>query len=156
VVAIAWMFSSLVLVAVFTATMASMLTAEKLGVQKTIQKPEDLRGLSIGTAANTTATQYAETNHLNFRTLPGDQLLPALRDGKFDAVINDAPILLYETHTMYPNQLTVLPIHLDEEFYGFGVKEGSSLRESINRSLLRRLADPHWNEILRQYLGESE
>src|SRR5580700_1314317 len=156
VVAVAWMFSSLVLVAVFTATMASMLTAEKLGVQKTIQKPEDLRGLSIGTAANTTATQYAETNHLNFRTLPGDQLLPALRDGKFDAVINDAPILLYETHTMYPNQLTVLPIHLDEEFYGFGVKEGSSLRESINRSLLRRLADPHWNKILSQYLGESE
>jgi polar amino acid transport system substrate-binding protein len=156
VVAVAWMFSSLVLVAVFTATMASMLTAEKLGVQKTIQKPEDLRGLSIGTAANTTATQYAETNHLNFRTLPGDQLLPALRDGKFDAVINDAPILLYETHARYPNQLTVLPIHLDEEFYGFGVKEGSSLRESINRSLLRRLADPHWSEILRQYLGESE
>jgi polar amino acid transport system substrate-binding protein len=156
VIAVAWMFSSLVLVAVFTATMASMLTAEKLGVQKTIQKPEDLRGLSIGTAANTTATQYVERNHLNFRTLPGDQLLPALRDGKFDAVINDAPILLYEIHTMYPNQLTVLPIHLDEEFYGFGVKEGSSLRESINRSLLRRLADPHWNEILRQYLGESE
>jgi polar amino acid transport system substrate-binding protein len=156
VVAVAWMFSSLVLVAVFTATMASMLTAEKLGVQKTIQKPEDLRGLSIATAANTTATQYVEKNHLNFRTLPGDQLLPALRDGKFDAVINDAPILLYEIHTMYPNQLTVLPIHLDEEFYGFGVKEGSSLRESINRSLLRRLADPHWNEILRQYLGESE
>ena len=156
VVAVAWMFSSLVLVAVFTATMASMLTAEKLGLQKTIQKPEDLRGLSIGTAANTTATQYAEKNHLNFRTLPGDQLLPALRDGKFDAVINDAPILLYETHTMYPNELTVLPIHLDEEFYGFGIKEGSSLRESINRSLLRRLADPNWNKILSQYLGVSE
>jgi polar amino acid transport system substrate-binding protein len=156
VVAVAWMFSSLVLVAVFTATMASMLTAEKLSLQKTIQKPEDLRGLRVGTAANTTATQYAEKNHLNFQTLPGDQLLPALRDGKFDAVINDAPILLYETHTMYPNELTVLPIHLDEEFYGFGVKEGSSLRESINRSLLRRLADPHWNKILSQYLGESE
>ena len=156
VVAVAWMFSSLVLVAVFTATMASMLTAEKLGLPKTIQKPEDLRGLSIGTAANTTATQYAEKNHLNFRTLPGDQLLPALRGGKVDAVINDAPILLYEIHTMYPNELTVLPIHLDEEFYGFGVKEGSSLRESINRSLLRRLADPHWNKILSQYLGESE
>jgi polar amino acid transport system substrate-binding protein len=156
VVAVAWMFSSLVLVAVFTATMASMLTAEKLGLQKTIQKPEDLRGLRVGTAANTTATQYAERNHLNFRTLPGDQLLPALRDGKFDVVINDAPILLYETHTMYPNELTVLPIHLDEEFYGLGVKEGSRLRESINRSLLRRLTDPHWNRILSQYLGESE
>jgi polar amino acid transport system substrate-binding protein len=156
IVAVAWMFISLVMISIFTATMASLLTAEKLGGPKPIQTPEDLRGLSIGTAPNTTATQYARTNHLKFKTMPAAQLLPALKSGKIDAVINDAPILYYLVHNEYQNALVVLPIHLDEEYYGFGVKEGSPLREYINRSLLARLAEPEWHEILQRYLGEYE
>ena len=156
IVAIAWMFISLVMISIFTATMASLLTAEKLGSPKPIQTPEDLRGLSIGTAPDTTAAQYARINHLKFRTMPAEQLLPALKNGKIDAVINDAPILYYRIHTDYENELVVLPIHLDEELYGFGVKEGSPLREYINRSLLARLVEPEWHEILGRYLGEYE
>jgi polar amino acid transport system substrate-binding protein len=156
IVAVTWMFISLVMISIFTATMASLLTAEKLGRQKVIQSPQDLKGLIIGTGPTTTALAYARQNHLNFRVLEGDQLLSALLRGKIDAVINDGPILSYEIHTWYPDQLVVLPIHLNEEFYGFAVKEGSSLREPINRSLLERLAEPRWQDIVRQYLGEYE
>jgi polar amino acid transport system substrate-binding protein len=156
IVAVTWMFISLVMISIFTATMASLLTAEKLGRQKVIQSPQDLKGLIIGTGPTTTALAYARQNHLDFRVLDGDQLLPALEKGKIDAVINDGPILSYEIHTRYPERLVVLPIHLDEETYGFAVKEGSSLREPINRSLLERLAEPHWHDIVRQYLGEYE
>jgi polar amino acid transport system substrate-binding protein len=156
VIAVGWMFISLVMVSIFTATMASLLTAEKLGGPKVIQTPEDLHGLTIGTAANTTATQYARMHHLTFQLLPAEQLLPALQSGKIDAVINDAPILYYLVHTHYPREIVILPIHLDEELYGFGVREGSPLRESINRSLLERVAQPHWQDILRQYLGDYE
>jgi polar amino acid transport system substrate-binding protein len=155
IVAVAWMFISLVMVSIFTATMASLLTAEKLSGPR-ILSPQDLSGLSIGTAPDTTATQYARMNHLKFKLMPGEQLLPALKNGKIDAVINDAPILYYRVHTEYQNELVVLPIHLDEELYGFGVKEGSPLREYINRSLLERLTQPEWHEIVRQYLGEYE
>jgi polar amino acid transport system substrate-binding protein len=156
IVAVTWMFVSLVMISIFTATMASLLTAEKLGRQKVIQSPQDLKGLIIGTGPTTTALAYARQNHLSFRVLQGDQLLSALQKGKIDAVINDGPILSYEIHTWYPDQLVVLPIHLDEEFYGFAVKEGSSLREPINRSLLERLAEPRWRDIVRQYLGQYE
>lgn len=156
IVAVTWMFISLVLISIFTATMASLLTAEKLGRQKVIQGPQDLKGLTIGTAPNTTALAYAKANHLKFRILEGEQLLPSLQSGKIDAVISDGPILSYEIHSQYRNELVVLPIHLDEEFYGFCVKEGSSLREPINRSLLERLAQPQWHDILRHYFGEYE
>ncbi|MBV8279144.1 MAG: transporter substrate-binding domain-containing protein [Verrucomicrobia bacterium] len=156
IIAIGWMFVSLVMIAIFTATMASLLTAEKLGGPKPIQTPEDLRSLSIGTAPDTTAEQYAKMNHLKFKSMPAEQLLPALKSGKIDAVINDAPILYYLIHAEYENTLVVLPIHLDEELYGFGVKEGSPLREYINRSLLERLVRPEWHEVLRGYLGEYE
>jgi polar amino acid transport system substrate-binding protein len=156
IVAVGWMFTSLVLISIFTATMASLLTAEKLGRPKPILTPEDLSGLSIGTAPDTTSTQFAKMNHLKFTTMPAEQLLPALKNGKIDAVINDGPILYYRIHTQYQNSLVVLPIHLDEELYAFGVKEGSPLRESINRSLLARLTQPEWREILQRYLGEYE
>jgi polar amino acid transport system substrate-binding protein len=156
IVAVTWMFISLVLISIFTATMASLLTAEKLGRQKVIESPQDLKGLTIGTGPNTTALAYARENHLNFRVLEGEQLLPSLESGKIDAVINDGPILSYEIHSRYRDELLVLPIHLDEEFYGFCVKEGSSLREPMNRSLLERLAEPKWHDILRQYFGEYE
>ena len=156
IVAVGWMLISLVMVSIFTATMASLLTAQTLGSPKPIQTPEDLRGLSIGTAPDTTASQYAEKNHLKFKTMPAEQLLPALKSGKIDAVINDAPILYYRIHTEYQDVLVVLPIHLDEEMYGFVVKEGSPLREYINRSLLARLAEPEWHAILKRYLGEYQ
>src|ERR1700751_3120053 len=156
IVAVTWMFISLVLLSIFTATMASLLTAEKLGRQKVIESPQDLKGLTIGTGPNTTALAYARENHLNFRVLEGEQLLPSLESGKIDAGINDGPILSYEIHSRYRDELLVLPIHLDEEFYGFCVKEGSSLREPMNRSLLERLAEPKWHDILRQYFGEYE
>jgi polar amino acid transport system substrate-binding protein len=156
IVAVAWMFISLVMISIFTATMASLLTAEKLGGPKPVQTAEDLHGLSIGTAPGTTAEQYATVNHLKCKTMPAEQLLPALKSGKIDAVINDAPILFYRVHTEYQNVLVVLPIHLDEELYAFGVKEGSPLREYINRSLLARLAEPEWHEILLRYLGDYQ
>jgi ABC-type amino acid transport substrate-binding protein len=156
IVAVAWMLISLVMISIFTATMASLLTTQKLGGPKPVQNPEDLRGLIIATAPDTTATQYARMNHLKFKIMPAEQLLPALKSGKIDAVINDAPILYYLIHTEYQDELVVLPIHLDEELYGFGVKEGSPLREYINRSLLARLAEPEWHEIVRRYLGEYE
>jgi hypothetical protein len=44
----------------------------------------------------------------------------------------------------------------DEELYGFAVKDASASREYINRSLLARLAEPEWHEILPLYLGEYE
>ena len=156
IVAVAWMFLSLVMISIFTATMASLFTAEKLGRQKVIDSPQDLKGLTVGVAADTTALAYVRENHLTFRVLPPDELLSSLQRGKIDAVINDAPILLYLIHTEYLNELIVLPLHLDEEMYGFCLQEGSSLREPINRSLLRRLAEPHWQDILKQYLGEYE
>jgi polar amino acid transport system substrate-binding protein len=156
IVAVAWMFLSLVMISIFTATMASLLTAEKLGRHKLIDTPQDLQGLTVGAPPDTTALAYARQNHLTFRILPADKLLPSLHLGKIDAVINDGPILFYRIHLEYPNELMVLPIHLDEEMYGLGLKEGSSLREPINRSLLQRLAEPHWQDILKQYLGEYE
>ena len=70
--AVAWMFISLVIISIFTATMASLLTAEKLGGPQPIQTPEDLHGLSIGTASpNRSGTRFFGATWVNTNKLPG-------------------------------------------------------------------------------------
>jgi len=47
----------------------------------------------------------------------------------------------------------VIPLRLDPQLYAFAVREGSSLRESINRELLRKIHEPAWRDLLHHYMG---
>jgi polar amino acid transport system substrate-binding protein len=156
VVAVLWMFVSLVLVSGFTATMASILTAERLGGSVVIHEAADLRHLRVGTIAVATTEGMLRAYGVDFKTFAPDELLEALRDGQVDAVVNDEPLLRYLVRTRYPNQLTVVPVRLDRELYGFALREGSPLRELINRVLLRKIHEPGWHDLIARYLGHEE
>jgi polar amino acid transport system substrate-binding protein len=156
VVAVAWMFVSLVLVSAFTATMASILTAERLGGSVVIHDAADLRRLRVGTIAVATTEGLLRDYRVDFKTFAPDQLLEALREGQVDAVVNDEPLLRYLVRSRYPTQLTVAPVLLDRELYGFALPEGSPLRESINRVLLRKIHEPAWHDLITRYLGHEE
>jgi polar amino acid transport system substrate-binding protein len=93
---------------------------------------------------------------VDFKTFAPDQLLEALREGQVDAVVNDEPLLRYLVRSRYPTQLTVAPVLLDRELYGFALPEGSPLRESINRVLLRKIHEPAWHDLITRYLGHEE
>ncbi|MBW0001686.1 MAG: transporter substrate-binding domain-containing protein [Verrucomicrobia bacterium] len=155
-VAVLWMFVSLVLVSAFTATMASILTAQRLGGSVVIHDAADLRRLRVGTIPIATTEELLRAHGVEFKTFAPDQLLDALRDGEIDAAVNDEPLLRYLARTRYPNQLSVVPVLLDRELYGFALREGSPLRESINRVLLRKIHEPGWHELIARYLGSGE
>lgn len=155
-VAVLWMFISLVLVSAFTATMASILTAQRLGGSVVIHDATDLRHLRVGTIPIATTEGLLRAYGVEFKTFAPDQLLDALRDGKIDAAVNDEPLLRYLVRTRYPNQLRVVPVLLDRELYGFALREGSPLRESINRVLLREIHEPSWHDAIARYLGPGE
>jgi ABC-type amino acid transport substrate-binding protein len=42
---------------------------------------------------------------------------------------------------------------VDPQLYAFALREGSPLREAINRVLLRKIHEPAWNDLLYRYLG---
>ncbi len=152
--AVFWMFASLLLIAGFTASMASILTTELLSTESIVVRgPEDLKGLKLGAEANATSALYLERNHLPFRAYPLTELLEALRDKKIQAAVCDSALLLYQERTNFRGRIKVLPVRFDQEFYGFAVKEGSPLREQINRALLRRLVEPGWRQSLERYFG---
>ena len=156
VIAVVWMFISLVLVSTFTATMASILTTARLSQGTTIRGLEDIRKIHVGTFADSTTAQFLEANHIDYVTFPRAELFEALKKGKIQAIVYDAPFLRYEGRSQYPGQFTVLPLNLDPQPYAFAVREGSPLRESINRVLLRKIHEPAWRDLLYHYLGTSQ
>jgi polar amino acid transport system substrate-binding protein len=155
VVAVVWMFISLVLVSTFTATMASILTTARLTQGAAIGGLDDLRKLHVGTFADSTSAQFLQTSHIDYLTLPRHELFEALKDEKIQAIVYDEPFLRYVIRTQYAGQFTVIPLNLDPQLYAFALREGSPLRESINRMLLLKIHEPAWHDLLYHYLGAS-
>lgn len=153
VIAVVWMFVSLVLVSTFTATMASIMTAARLDEGSAIRGLEDLQKLRVGTFSASTAAQYLEENHIDYATYPRAALFNALKTNKIQAIVYDEPFLRYVVRNEYPTEFTVIPLRLDPQLYAFAVREGSSLRESINRELLRKIHEPAWRDLLYHYMG---
>jgi polar amino acid transport system substrate-binding protein len=153
VIAVIWMLVSVVLISTFTAAMASILTAARLSQGTVIHGLDDLRQIRIGTFADSSTVQYLDANHIDYQAMERDKLFKALAKGKIQAVLYDEPFLRYVVRTQYPDQFTVLPLHLDPQLYAFAVRENSALREPINRVLLRKIHEPAWRDILYRYLG---
>jgi polar amino acid transport system substrate-binding protein len=153
VIAVIWMFISLVLVSTFTATMASILTTERLSQGTVIRGLDDLRQIRIGTFADSSTAHYLQSNHIDYQAFGRDELFKALAKRKIQAVLYDEPFLRYVVRTQYSGQFTVHALNLDPQLYAFAVREGSALREPINRVLLRKIHEPAWRDLLYRYLG---
>src|SRR5262249_30083175 len=108
-----WMFVSLVLVSIFTATMASILTTERLRQGAAIRGLDDLRQIHVGTFSDSATAQYLAINRIDYRALARTQLFEELKTGKIQAVLYDEPFLRYEVRNQYRGEFTVVPLHLD-------------------------------------------
>ena len=109
----------------------------------------------MATVEGSTAEAYLRRHRVTAITFdrPREALL-AVSEGVADAAVYDAPILRY-----LANKELRLPIHVvarvfEQQDYAFGLLQGSDLRESINRLLLKRTSSPEWRDLVYQYLGE--
>jgi polar amino acid transport system substrate-binding protein len=155
VIAVIWMFISLVLVSTFTATMASILTTARLSQGSTIRGLDDLRKIHVGTFADSSTAQYLESSHIDYVTIPRSELFKQLKEGKIQAIVYDEPFLRYVVRTEYAGQFGVIPLNVDPQLYAFALREGNPLRESVNRALLREIHEPSWHDLLFHYLGAT-
>jgi ABC-type amino acid transport substrate-binding protein len=159
-VAITWMFVSLFLVSWFTASMASVLTAERLDAGAgafVIRGPDDLRHLRVAVIAGTSSEDYLRRRQIDYIHVSLKDLLGILLTGRAQAVLSDAPALRYLARSEpYVGKVTVLPETLQIEPYGIALRDGSPWRKPVDRALLHRLAAPEWKELVYRYLGSTE
>jgi len=154
-VAVAWMIGSIVLVAFFTATLASEMTLS--AVMSEVSGPNDLKGRRIATVRGTAVVEALQD--LQARVVPCETLqnaFDACKSGDAVAVVYDAPTLEYRTkETRKPDFGLVGPLFHPQQ-YGIAVQEGSALREEINQALLALHESGKLRRLKIQWLGEAE
>ena len=151
-VALFWMFASILLVSVFTATLTSLLTVKQL--VPSIRNLEDLKKDLVGTLPHTTSETFLQNHYISFKTYPSVLTgLDALERGEIKAFVYDIPALRYWIKQRFQRKIEVLPNIYSQENYGIALQDNCPLRKTINRVLLEKIRDQEWQGVLYQYLG---
>jgi len=151
-VAIIWMFVSVILIASFTAVVTTSFTVGEL--KGKIRGLSDLPHVRVGSLSQSQA--------LNFLTQRGIAVLPfenasdglqAIVDKKIDAFVFNEAVLKHLARTAFPGRVQVLAATFDHYFVSMAVQSGSPLREPLNRALLKIMAKDDWPRMVEFYLG---
>jgi len=154
VLAIIWMFASIFLVALFSATLASSFVVGRL--KTGISDPGDLMRVRVAAVSGTTGEQWLNAQGLNTRTYPFViQAMKALQRGDVQALVYEKAILGYMIKEYGWNELRVLPHTLAVREYAIALPNDSSIKKSINLALLKVVQGPAWKDIVQRYLGET-
>jgi polar amino acid transport system substrate-binding protein len=150
----AWAAASVALIAMFTATLTSHLTARELS--GLVRDAADLHHVRVGTVRNEVAVGYLDREgirHQDFTTI--EDGLRALAAGQLDAVVFGRPILAWLTRQDHPNELQVLGLNLDPLNYAIALPLDSQLRRKLDITLVDTMRSSWWREVVRRYLGDE-
>ena len=152
-VGLAWMFTSIVLVSLFTANAASILT--KSTTNSTINSLADLRGLSIEAVMHSSGAEFLEREKFNYTPyVTLEEAVEAMLDENVEAVVSNVPFLQYLNTHKYVDQLIVSDNWLLKNNMGIALQPDSHYMEQVNSALLKLLSEEKWQSIVYRYLGE--
>lgn len=153
-IGILWGFVSILFVSYFTATLTTNLTVSTYAGQ--ISGPSDLVGKKVATVAGTTSAKHLESMGIAATGLPTiDDCYRELRDGKFDAVVFDSPVLRYYAAGDGAGAVEIAGPVFHAEDYGFAFPLKSELRGPVDQSLLEIRQDGTLDLIKRKWFGEE-
>ena len=151
-IALFWMFSSLLLVSAIIGSVASTLTIAK--GKPLIASHADLYKGRIASIKNSSADAYLKKHKLSATYY--NSVIEALTEidkGHVDAMVYDDPLLKYLTTKHFNKRLHVINELFEPQHYGIIFPEGSPLREPVNRAMLEIIHRDEWQRVLQSYLG---
>ena len=155
IIATIWMFTGVLLVSYFTASVSSALTIQQL--ETSIQGIEDLNGKRVATVRGSTAAEYLAD--LPMRKVEYEQVEEAfqsLEESKVDAVVYDAPVLQNYALQDGADKVQVVGSTFERQGYGIALKTNSPYREEINQAILSIVESGTYDEIYKKWFGEIE
>jgi len=152
IAAVIWMFAAVVFIAYFTAAVTSSLTLQQL--RGDIKGPEDLPGKRIASVKGSTSMEYLRQHNVQVMEFTNvDEAYKALQDGEADAVVYDAPVLLYyASHEGKGKAMVVGPIFRREN-YGILFPSASPHRKPVNEALLRIKETGVYEQLHKKWFG---
>ena len=154
IVAVLWMFTAVVFVAFYTAQLTASLTAQQ--IRGSINGPQDLVGRNVGTTRASTAAAYLSENKAQVRELVSiDAAYDALLDKEVDAVVFDAPAILYYATHEGKGLAQVVGGVFHKEDYGIVFPTDSPLRKQVNEALLALRENGRYQKIYDEWFGKN-
>ncbi|BAZ01710.1 extracellular solute-binding protein [Tolypothrix tenuis PCC 7101] len=145
-IAIIWMFIGVLFVAYFTAAATTSLTVQQL--QGDIRSVDDLPGKLVATTAGSTAAKYLKEHNISTLEVPKiEEAYNALQNKKADAVVFDAPVLLFYAAHEGQGKVEVVGSVFREENYGIVLPNNSTYRKQINSALLSLREDGTYQSL---------
>ncbi len=136
----------------FTASVVATLTLNRLAAP--VPGVQSLRTMRVGTVAPSTSADYLRS--IGIKPILFSHVRPALRalkDGKIQAMVYDAPILRYFMRGRLAADIRILPKLVQRQYYAFALPDGSPLRRAISDALLEEINSAPWHRLKERYLG---
>ncbi|MDA3867379.1 MAG: transporter substrate-binding domain-containing protein [Salinivirgaceae bacterium] len=153
IIALIWMFSAIIIISGFTASIASSLTVNQLSWNQ--NKIEDFKEKKIAVIEKSATESYLRQHF--FKNLQSYKSLKecqsALREMEVDAISHDIPQVTYITQFDSLSQYEILPVSYNSQLYAFGfsTKLDDDLKKSITVELLKITESTHWKVLLSEY-----
>lgn len=157
-IAIIWMFTAVIIISSFTATIASTLTVNTL--EANIKGIADLTIVDkIGIVGASDSEDFLLQNniavHEIYRT-PA-QGLRALARRDIDCLVHDRIQMEYLIRTnQMESKISLLPFGFEDRYRCFMLPKAHPVFEAINLELIEQIQRPNWKEILSNYTSESK
>jgi ABC-type amino acid transport substrate-binding protein len=138
----------------FIAQLSSDLTMQSL--KSSITGPQDLRGRRIAVVDGTTSIDYMKNEHAYLYLFENvEDAIDALLNGEVEAVVYDAPNLLYFANGEGKGKVMVVGKIFEPQNYGLAVPQGNPLREKINRAILKLIESDEMKRIKTKWFGDQ-
>lgn len=152
-IAIVWMFTAIIIISGFTATIASTLTVNTL--EADINGLEDLQNAKkigiVGASDGEFFTQQQDLlpSHV-YRTLL--QALRALSRKEIEILVADKTTTEYliKTNKM-GNHVRLLPLTFQKQYRSFIMPKSQPFFSEVNKQLITQIQSVSWNESLKKY-----
>jgi ABC-type amino acid transport substrate-binding protein len=134
------------------AQLSSVITLQRL--HSDITDHLDLRDRLVATVEGTTSVAALEK--IGAFVVPAksiDQAYQKLLRDEVDAVVFDSPTILYYARNEGAGKVSVVGPLFDVQYYGFLFPQGSDLRESVNRALLKLRTNGTYDELHNKWFG---
>jgi polar amino acid transport system substrate-binding protein len=152
IAAVIWMFTAVVFIAYFTAAVTSSLTVQQL--RGDIKGPEDLPGKRVASVKGSTSAEYLNQRSIQAAVFTKiEDAYQTLQQGETDAVVYDAPVLLYYASHQGKGKVQVVGSIFRKESYGILFPSNSSKRKPVNEVLLKLKENGTYERLYTKWFG---
>jgi polar amino acid transport system substrate-binding protein len=147
-----WMFIGVVFVAFYTAQLAATLTVQQ--IQGGINGPDDLPGKRVATTRGSTAAAALREFRADVHEVGRiEEAYKALHDKQVEAVVFDAPVLLYYATKEGKGRVQMVGAPFRKEDYGIVFPRNAPLRKQVNVALLGLREDGTYQQLYEKWFG---